>query len=119
MAIGVIYGCIYRKEEIPPTPTLSSTNCNTSSTTYSKSIAPIINQYCLSCHGSSSYQTLGGGRNLDGYSNIASYSGKNGVLINSINFSPGYNGMPYGGNKIPDCDILMIQTWINAGTPNN
>ena len=119
MAIGVIYGCTYRKEEIPPTPALSQTNCDTTSITYSKSIAPIINQYCLSCHGSSIYQTNGGGHILDGYSNIAPYSGKNGVLINSINFSPGYNGMPYGGTKIPDCDILMIQTWINAGTPNN
>ena len=114
----ILFGCYYDREAVlyPPQPL---TNCDTSTITYSQTIVPIIDQYCYSCHSSSNSQSAGGGYNLEGYNNIKPYAIPNGTLIKSINFTPGVNPMPNGGVKIPDCDILKIQLWINAGSPNN
>ena len=115
---GMFYSCFYKNADIPG-PSLSAENCDTANTSYSKTIAPIIDQYCGSCHNSYSYQIDGGGYELEGYNNIKGYAGMNGFLIKSITSSPGAIPMPYEGMPIPDCAIAKIQSWINAGAPNN
>ena len=115
---GMFYSCSYKKGDIP-NPVQSMSGCVTSNITYSKTIAPIIDQYCISCHGSNTYQAGGGGYNLDGYNNMKTYSEPGGILIKSITSSSGVIPMPYGGPPLSSCDIAKIQSWINAGAPNN
>jgi len=45
--------------------------------------------------------------------------GNNMLLLNCINQVNGYDPMPNNGTKLPPCDILQIQAWINDGMPNN
>lgn len=91
------------------------TSCDTSSVTYSASIAPIIQNKCIGCHsGSAPF----------GKWNLSTHSGliqvvNNGKLIGAVNHQNGFLPMPQGGNKLGDCDIRKIELWIEAGAQNN
>ncbi len=115
----MLNGCYYDKEAILY-PSQPVGNCDSSaSVTYSQAIAPIINQYCSSCHGSNVYASSGGGYSLDGYNNIKNYAGQNGLLIQSLTFTPGVPQMPNNGSQLSECTVLQIQKWVDAGAPNN
>src|SRR5687767_13786653 len=106
-------GCYYDvAEELYP---IGIASCDTSNVTYALKVLPIIQTECYSCHSGSAPS---GNVNLDGYDNLKVYAG-NGKLMGVISHAAGYSPMPQGGNKLSDCDILTIQTWINNGTLNN
>jgi hypothetical protein len=67
VAAATFYGCNYNNEaQLNPAP---STGCDTTTITYAVKIVPIFNTNCMVCHGSSVYQSNGGGVNLQGYDN--------------------------------------------------
>ncbi|MBR2648086.1 MAG: hypothetical protein IKD55_04560 [Sediminibacterium sp.] len=104
--------CYYDKSElIYPT-----TTCDTANIKYSTTILPILNTNCNSCHGGTAI--AGASIKLDTYASTLNYV-KNNLLINSILQNGQASPMPKGGNKLATCDIKKIQTWINAGAPNN
>ncbi len=96
--------------------TTKTSGCDTSNLTYAGKIEPIIQQNCIVCHGSS-YQTMGGGFNLQTVTAIAAIAKNNNRLYNAVTSTT--NLMPKGGNKLSDCQILQIQTWVNKGAPIN
>jgi mono/diheme cytochrome c family protein len=108
-----INGCYKDVEEVLY-PATNATACDTANATYTK-VLTIIQTNCYSCHSGTSPL---GNVNLEGYANLKSYA-DNGKLIGAITWAPGFSQMPKGGNKLNDCDIANIQSWINQGALNN
>jgi hypothetical protein len=103
--------CYYDNEEALY-PSLTS-NCDTINVTYSKSITPIMNNFCTSCHSGS---LPSGGINLTTYAGVQAVAA-NGQLMKAINGN-GVPKMPPSGS-LPSCNISQIEIWINNGMPNN
>lgn len=114
----IIYftGCYYDNfQELYPASALLK--CDTSSTiTYSKHIAPLMQSYCVSCHETATSQNKNVG--LNNYNDVKNAA--SGTLMKALTHAAGATPMPNGsGVKISDCYITQIQKWIDAGTPNN
>jgi uncharacterized membrane protein len=90
-------------------------DCDTSNAQYATVVQPILQQRCYACHA----QGIGlGGVVLEGYSQAAFYA-NNGLLVGTISHSPGFNPMPQGQAKIPQCDIDKIKKWVDDGALDN
>lgn len=105
-------GCYYDKEE---NLYGGITTCDTSNVTFSSNVLPIIQDNCYACHSQAAGQ---GGIILEGYANIV-IRATNGSLVGAISHAGGYSPMPKNGQKLAECDIKRIQTWINAGALDN
>ncbi len=90
-------------------------NCDTTNVTFSETIWPVIQTYCLACHSGSG---AGGGVVLSNYAEVTA-SANSGKLIGSIRHDQGYSPMPKGGQKLSDCIIREFEIWIENGTPEN
>jgi mono/diheme cytochrome c family protein len=113
---AAVYGCYYDNEEYlyPQINTV----CDTTSVTYSISVKSVLEQNCLSCHGNNTAASFGGNIKLENYTDVKS-SADDGSLLGTISHESGYPPMPKGAAKIDDCSILIIETWINSGSPDN
>lgn len=89
--------------------------CNTDNVSYSATVLPIIQNNCMGCH---SAANTGGGILLTNYAQIQTIA-LNGKLYGTISHSTGYSPMPKNLPKMSDCAIAQIQSWVNAGAPNN
>jgi hypothetical protein len=108
----VPWGCYNDKEMI----LYPDTNCTTAvAPTYSGTVAPIMAQYCNSCH-SGAFPS--GGVLTDTYSHLKPYV-DNGRLMGSLQWASGYSPMPKNNSKLSNCNINNIQAWITAGALNN
>jgi hypothetical protein len=87
--------------------------CDSSQFTFSKSILPLMNKYCVGCHstGNSSAAV-----DVSSYAGVKSSISKG--LMKSLDHT-GYYPMPKGGSKLSDCEINQVKNWINAGALNN
>ena len=113
--LALAAGCSYSKG---PEPTPVAVACSDpTAATYAAVIAPIYDAQCRSCHGSSTYQALGGGHDFSTYQGVKSQPTS--LLIGCIEHQPGFDAMPKGAAKLSDCDIARIEAWITAGQPNN
>jgi cytochrome c5 len=104
-------GCYYDKEEY----LYPAGNCDTTAVTYAAKVAPIFQSNCYSCHNTSSAL---GSVILDTHAGAALVA-NDGRLMGTISHSSGFSPMPQGGNKMSDCNINIIKTWVDAGAPNN
>lgn len=91
-----------------------NTNCDTTNTSYTNNVVPILTNNCIGCHNASNSS---GGVVLDNYTPVAS-SALSGKLFGSINHDAGYVPMPPSGN-LSNCDKALIKSWIDKGAPNN
>jgi len=116
ISILTLSACYYDSEEFlfPEV----NTDCDTTAVTFSGSVKPILEQYCLRCHSNSNANTLGSGFKLQDHSNVQVYA-NNGSLYGSITHMDGYVPMPHDGGKLNNCDIAIIKSWIDDGSPNN
>jgi len=104
--------CYYdNEEELYPNPT----SCDTTNITYSGAVVPILQNNCYTCHNSVNQQ---GGIILDNYSDLQTVI-NNGRFRGSINHLSGYSPMPQGGEKLNDCNLTLINKWLDDGAPNN
>ncbi|MGC8864893.1 MAG: hypothetical protein ACP5O2_04125 [Bacteroidales bacterium] len=116
LALGFIMiafsSCYYDKEEelYPPV-----TQCDTTNVGYQATLVPLMKANCNACHNSSAPSA---GIATDNYQGLKAIA-LNGKLYGSIAHLSGYSPMPKGGNKLSECDILKVKTWINAGAPEN
>ena len=96
--------------------------CDTSNVTYTATIKPILQNYCLGCHSATS---AGGGYNLTNYANDVNgklgvqSSALNGSLSGSVHYTGTWSHMPKGGSQLPACELTKIRVWVDAGAPNN
>lgn len=113
LLLALAGGCTYAHGDSAPVP------CDTAAqtVTYAGVISPIFDVHCRRCHASDKANTLGGGNNFGSYQDIRQYPPA--TLLGVIRHEPRQSPMPKGAAKIPECDILRIQAWIDAGQPNN
>ena len=104
-------GCYYDNvEELYPD------GCRTTDVSYSEGVVPILEaNQCLSCHNSGNEQ---GGIPLEGYDNVLERV-EDGSLMGAIRHEDEWEPMPLTGNKISNCSINRLQSWIDAGALNN
>lgn len=114
LAIVVLSSCYYDKEDL----LYGTSTCVSTGSTYSGTVAPILNQRCNACHSAAAANGSGGGVILDNHPSVKTYV-TNGKLLGSINHAGGYSPMPKGAAKLSACDIAKITDWINNGSPNN
>jgi len=114
--IMLTWSCYYDNEEFLY-PKLSN-SCDTTGVTFSSSVQPVLQQYCYTCHSNGSAASFGGNIKLEDYADVK-ISADNGKLYGSVAHLPGYSAMPKGGAKIDDCNISIIKTWIDSGSPDN
>ena len=107
----IFTGCYYDKEEI----LYSNIGCDTANVTYARSVAPVINISCNSCH---SGNTPSGGIRLDDHASLTAQVNR-GKIPGVIEHSPGFSPMPQNAPKLSDCNIAIIKKWIANGSPNN
>ncbi len=105
--------CYYDNEEALYGATPS--DCNLGEVKYSVQVRSIISTNCYACHSTGSNL---GNLLLDSYNSVRS-AANNGSLMGSVKHAAGYSAMPQGAAKLEDCDIQALQTWVDAGTPNN
>lgn len=105
--LGLGCGCTFNSEE-----ELYGSQCDTTNVTYSV-VQPIFQANCVSCH-NAEYNNRG--IILDTYEDAVA-AAQTGRLIKAVNHLPGATPMPYGGNKLPVCEVRKITIWIEMGTP--
>ncbi len=97
---------------------LNQSNCTVCDTTqfkFTTDVQPIITNWCVGCH---STTNAVGGYDLSTYTGVVN-SISNNKLMGSIKHTSGYSAMPQNGSQLSGCQISKIQSWINAGHPNN
>lgn len=88
--------------------------CDTIDVTFSGMIAPMIEVFCGGCHGGTVVQ---GDVHLSTYNQIKYYA-NTGAIIGMVN-GEGESIMPPNTSGLSDCQVRMIEMWIDDGTPNN
>ena len=83
--------------------------------TFTNNILPLVNDKCNGCHRNAS---TGGNILLTNYTQIKTQV-DNGKFLGSVMHNSGYQPMPKNSSQLNSCQLDMIQTWINAGAPNN
>jgi hypothetical protein len=89
-------------------------DCDTSNVTYSGTIRPLVDQWCVGCHGGIAPSD---GIDLTSYSGLYNIA-VNGSLIGSTHGQSGYSPMPQGG-QLSDCEKDQLLIWVQDGAPNN
>jgi mono/diheme cytochrome c family protein len=114
LASTAFTGCYYDNEEdLYPPPAVVV--CDTSDVSYTAEILPLLQANCTGCHSGSAPS---GNVNLEGHANVVA-AANSGRLYGTIAHLSGFSPMPKGGSKLPNCQIVKLRAWINAGSPNN
>ncbi|MEY4646331.1 MAG: hypothetical protein RIQ98_167 [Bacteroidota bacterium] len=93
---------------------VSNNTCDTLLISFEKSIWPIIQKNCVSCHSATSPSA---GIDLSTYSKILPYV-QNGKLYGSITHAAGYKPMPSSTTKLSNCDLTIIRKWLRGSAPS-
>ena len=94
-------------------------DCDTSKAKFAAFVSPLMTSQCATanCH---SVARQASGINLGNYTAIKTYiSSSKAVFLGAIKHSPAFSSMPQNASKLPACDIIKLETWINAGLLNN
>lgn len=86
-----------------------TTACDSSHVTYYGSVFPIFEANCLSCHAPPAPQA---GIDLTDFQDVA-FLAQNGKLLGAIRHETGFVPMPQDAPQLTDCEIGIIQKWIN------
>jgi len=90
--------------------------CDTTEVAYSSAIVPILQTSCALpvCH-------VPGGNGTGDFTNYAGLHSQvvNGNLVPAVQRTSGAIPMPPDGSMLPECDILRIVAWVNAGAQEN
>ncbi len=118
-----LYACEYLKYDNikPKTTTAIVLPCDSANAiiSYSKDIAPLMEYECGSKNTCHSNAGAGGSISLEDYNGV-SYAAATGKLVSCIVWDGSTHFMPQNtSTKINACYISEIQSWVNAGFPNN
>ncbi len=107
-------GCQHEPDDyIPdPGPGPDTTNCDITNVTYTGTVYPILNQYCISCHSGTAPT---GGLDFTDYNRVA-FVAESGALLGAIKHLEPYVGMPYLLPQLDSCKIKQIGIWIRDTT---
>lgn len=102
-------GCYYDSEEDLYPSAFSF--CDSVNVDFDEDVLPIFETHCnaAGCHNSTA---AAANIILDTYAG-ADASASNGSLLGSILHESGYSPMPWGREKLNDCQITIITNWVN------
>lgn len=107
----LLQSCTYDKELL-----VQPVNCpDTVNVSFVTKVRPLLQANCFSCHGNGATE---GNISLDTYDQVKQLA-ISGRLLGSISHSSGFAPMPQGANKLNDCNIMAVSTWIREGIQNN
>ena len=89
--------------------------CDSLQFKYAANISPLMNTYCLGCHGGTAPS---GGINLSTYNGVRNVA-ISGRLVGAVSHAPGYSPMPKNAGKLSTCQIAQIRKWVTSGAPND
>jgi uncharacterized membrane protein len=90
------------------------TDCADIEPKFQSVIKPLIDKYCTGCH----YDKFPyGGVKLFNYAEIVAVA-ESGLLVKSMRAQDGVILMP-PGSKMPECEIQLIEAWIERGMPRD
>ena len=92
-----------------------SDTCGTQDVSFSNDVNPILTSNCTQCHND---QAANGGVRLHNYENVKIHA-DDGALLGSIKHESGFSNMPQGQDKLAECNIAVIEAWINDGAQDN
>ncbi|MEQ1554983.1 MAG: hypothetical protein ABL929_12430, partial [Ferruginibacter sp.] len=92
-----------------------NSNCDSSQFKFAANITPLLNTYCVGCHGGTSPSA---NINLSIYNGVKQQA-VNGRLVGAITHAPGFSPMPQAISKLSDCQIAQVKKWVAAGALNN
>ena len=109
MSVTSLQTCVNNNEEelygIKP--------CDTENVTWDSKIRAILQQNCVMCHGPDlAYR----GVRHDTYE-AEMIVVNDGRLRGVVNHLPGYAKMPKDREKLPECELKLINTWLDNGAP--
>lgn len=91
------------------------TKCDTDNITWKSKVSAILQKNCVSCHGPDlSYN----GVRHDSYATELVVV-KDGRLRGVINHSDGFSKMPKDRGKLPECELKILNLWLDKGAPEN
>ena len=105
-------------------PILSSENtwvqqdsiaCDTSIVTFSGHVLPLLQANCTKCHND---KKAAARVNLSNYEGVKKVSDE-GELMGTVTHSKGFKSMPKKADKLSDCQIALLQKWVNDGAKND
>lgn len=111
IAVFYISSCYVSNEE----DLFINFNCNTEAVSFEREIRPILANNCLVCHSAAANL---GNITLQTHEDIIPYI-QDGSLLGSIRHDAGFAPMPENSSRINSCSISQIESWIEAGAPNN
>lgn len=102
--------CYYDTEEsLFPQLYLKGSQCDTSIYTFSGAVQPMLNAYCVGCHGGTNSP------NLKSYGDVVTNAtAVYGAITHTVS-----NPMPLGSSKLDNCYIVQFKKWMDAGKLNN
>lgn len=116
MGLFSLSACYNDKEEILYP---SQFNCDDiQNISYSADVVPILQNHCYACHNASDASQLANGNNLEDFTTISNLA-NGGTLISSLKQDGTSEPMPRNAPKLSECNIKIIETWINEGANNN
>ena len=118
ITVLLIFSACYYDKSDTIYPITVVTNCDTTNIKYANQITSILNANCNNCHSATLANSIGGGINLGSYASLKPYI-TNSSFLNSVLRNGKAAPMPKNANKLDNCSILVIQTWINQGALNN
>ena len=92
----------------------ADTNCDTTNLSYTNGISEIMK----SCNTAGCHPANSPNGSLANYTDTQSFiNGGKTIFLGSIKHQSGYKAMPEDADKLSDCTINKLETWINAGMP--
>ncbi|MEO0471942.1 MAG: hypothetical protein AAF206_20110 [Bacteroidota bacterium] len=114
LVLVLMQSCYYDNEE-DLYPVVDETACDTLNVSFVSTVFPILEANCVGCH-SGSFPA--GNIPLEDHADIL-VTAQNGKLVGVIAHEPGFSAMPPSGDKLPECNIKKIQSWVEDGAQNN
>lgn len=93
----------------------SCVGCDYPEVSFSGTVLPLIQNKCEGCHSGADPEA---NTSLTNYEEVK-FLVDNQYLVEVMNWDAGYEPMPYNANKLPQCEIDMVQEWIDAGALND
>ena len=90
---------------------VSVADCVSENMSFENDIKPILEENCTGCHGGSKPKNGYDFTNAQKFKEIA----LTGDVYLAITHSEGVTAMPFKGDKLSDCDITKIKSWIDNG----
>lgn len=111
LVFALLQSCTYDKQILVPLASCP----DTVNVSFAAKVRPLLQARCSSCHGNGASE---GNISLDSYDQVKQVA-ISGRLLGSISHSQGFAPMPQGADKLDDCNITAVSTWIREGTQNN